>query len=127
MWLDRASAFAPRPRPYRDLGTERAGFTGLTWFLCKLGDRPAGPHGQPILFMSSTLPFWPPDNTARAVVLIRWDPNRTGEYRATLSLPRHRPPLDHQCYQWKPSLTRDGGVCWLQRHGVICLIRYWSW
>src|SRR5437660_11291696 len=92
MWLDRASAFASRPRPYRDLGTERAGFTGLTWFLCKLGDRPAGPHGQPILFMSSTLPLWPPDNTARAVVLIRSDPNRTGEYRATLSLPRHRPP-----------------------------------
>jgi hypothetical protein len=33
--------------------------------------------------------------TARAVLVIRWDPNRTWEYRATLSLPRHR-PLGHQ-------------------------------
>jgi hypothetical protein len=90
MWLDRASAFAPRPRPFRDLGTERAGLTGLTWFLRNLGDRPAGPESRPILFMSSALPCWPPDNTARAVVLIRWDSNRTGEYRATLSSPPAR-------------------------------------
>ena len=95
MWLDRTSAFAPRPGPSRDLGTERAGLSGLTWFLRNLGDRPAGPHSQPRLFMSSALPCWAPDNTARAVVLIRWDPNRTGEYRATLSLPRHH-PLGHQ-------------------------------
>src|SRR5205807_6754428 len=96
MWLDRASAFAPRPRPFRDLDTEPAGLTGLTWFLRNLGDRPAGSDSQPILFMSSPLPCWPPDNTARAVVLIRWDPNRVGEYRATLSLRRHRHPLGHQ-------------------------------
>ena len=95
MWLDRASAFAPRRRSFRDLGTERAGLTGLTWFLRKPRDRPTGPDSQPILFMSSALPRRPPDNTARAVVLIRWDPNRTWEYRATLSLPRHR-PLGHQ-------------------------------
>jgi len=31
-----------------------------------------------------------------------------GKYRATLSLPRHRPPLWHQMLPMEASLTRDG-------------------